>query len=108
LLALGADVNGVDASGETALTQAMLYARSGVEILLKGDANPNYVTRRQRMPLDMAAGAGDVKTVRLLLAHGANVNARPPRTHTALYYARKKKNTAVIAVLEKAGATDSR
>ena len=93
---------------ETALTQAIWHAPDGVETLLKAGANSNYVTRSQRTPLGIAAATGDVKTVRLLLAHGANVNARPPRAHTALYYARKKKNAGVVALLEKAGATDDR
>lgn len=59
VLELGADVNSVDEDGETALTRTVRTAPSGVAILLAHGANPNVVTKTQRTPLDMAAGAGD-------------------------------------------------
>ena len=104
MVELGADVNAVDEDGETALTQAVKTAPSGVAVLLAHGANPNVITRSQRTPLDMAAGAGNVEIARLLLAHGAKVNLRPPRGHTALYWAQKHKHPELVALLEQAGA----
>ena len=104
LLAYGADVNGTERDGETALTQAIVYAPKGVAFLLEHGANPNVVTILQQTPVIIAAGAGDAESIRLLLAHGAQINAHPARGHTALYWARKHHHADIAALLQQAGA----
>ncbi|HLJ54000.1 MAG TPA: ankyrin repeat domain-containing protein [Chthonomonadaceae bacterium] len=105
LLRLGANVDGEDAGGESALTQAVVHAPSAVKLLLDWGADPNFETRSKRRPLDLAASAGDVNCVRLLLARGAKVNAVSPRGHSALYWARKKNRADIVSLLLSAGAT---
>lgn len=100
-LELGADVNGVDGDGETALTRAVKLAPEGVSVLLAHGANPNFVTRTQRAPLDLAASVGNVDCARLLLAHGANINLCPPHGHTPLYWARKHNADHVVQAVDK-------
>ena len=98
-LELGADVNGVDADGETALSRAVTAAPTGVSILLAHGANPNVLTKSQYTPLGMAAGMGNAACARLLLAHGAMVNLRAPRGHTPLYWARKNNSGREVPVM---------
>ena len=103
-LALGADINGDDVEGETALTRAIANLPAAVPFLLQKGANPDCMTHSQRTPLAIAAINGDVEIARLLVAHKANVNLHPPRGHTALYWAQKHKRSEIIALLEQAGA----
>ena len=103
-LALGADINGEDFEGETALTRAIANLPAAVPFLLQKGADPDCVTHSQRTPLDISAINGNIEIARLLVAHKANVNLRPPRGHTALYWAQKHKHPEIIALLEQAGA----
>lgn len=104
LLAYGANINGADIDGETALTQAIVHCPEAVSMLLEKGAAPNVVTRAQRTPLQLAALMGNPDATHLLLARHVDVNFRTPRGHTALFYARKHHATPVIALLESAGA----
>jgi len=78
LLAAGAEVDAANADGETSLLAA---ARSGnvaaAELLLKAGANVNAVELwGQQSPLMWAAAQRQAPMIKLLLAHGAEVNAR--------------------------------
>ena len=58
------------------------------ERLLRAGAGANAVTRGGEPVLMTAARTGDVQTIKVLLAHGANVNAKEPtRDQTALMWA---------------------
>jgi ankyrin repeat protein len=105
LLAYGADINGVDASRDTALSICVASMPEAVQTLLEQGANPNVLSHDLRTPLQQAALLGRTEQVRLLLAHGANVNARVDRGHTALFWARKKNHADIVALLLQAGAT---
>ena len=113
LISLGANVNAADEHGRTPLTEAISHAPDGVKTLLEHGANPNIVIQPEQQqawqtPLIMAVQTINADLVRLLLAHGANVNVKPPRSHTALYFARrhKKPDAAIVRLLEQAGAND--
>jgi ankyrin repeat protein len=76
LLGEGVSPNAARTSGASALT----YAIAGrhievVRLLLEAKADPNR-TSLGMPPLFLASEKGDVKTVELLLRHGASVNAR--------------------------------
>jgi ankyrin repeat protein len=103
LLAYGADVNGMNRDGETALSVCIEHAPERVQLLLDHGANPNAVTRDRHSALEQAAMIGNAELVRLLLAHHADVNARPDR-HTALEWAQRKKHADIVALLQQAGA----
>ncbi len=103
LIALGANVNAATGAGSTPLTEALKYAPAGVPTLLEHGANPDVVTNGQT-PLIIVVQTGNTNLTRLLLAHGAGVNARPPRGHTPLYYARRHNNADILKLLEQAGA----
>lgn len=105
LIALDANVNATTSAGGTPLTEALKYAQAGVPTLLEHGANPNVVTMGMT-PLLIVVQAGNTSLMRLLLAHGADVNAKPPRGHTPLYYARRHKNADIIRMLEQAGAKE--
>lgn len=106
LLDMGADINGKDENGETALTQAIMHAPAGAPFLIERGANVNVIPRSQHTPLMIAVTAGNVGIARLLLAHGADVNLRGERGHTPLYLAQKHRPSEpeMVALLEQAGA----
>lgn len=67
-------------------------------IALGADVNATH-SRSHRI-LAVAAKAGNIDAVRLLLQHGADAGARDGWGKTAFDYARKYKRTAVMALLE--------
>jgi uncharacterized protein len=76
LLADGVSPNAARASGATALSYAVAGRHTEVvRLLLEAKADPNR-TSFGLAPLFFASEKGDVKTVELLLKHGADVNAR--------------------------------
>src|SRR5258705_1816972 len=97
LIARGADLNARDFRGDTPLQIAATFARAKiVTMLLAAGANANGSGLAGRLPLHSAVagapGAPDVQAqlavVRLLLAAGADINAREPSSErTALIYA---------------------
>ena len=88
LLERGADPNYADHAGFPSLIAALTCLRSVpgrparhhghemLELLLGAGADPNQRGLNDYTPLHWAAGAGDERAVRLLLAHGADVTAR--------------------------------
>src|ERR1700730_9234545 len=75
LLSGGLSPNAQDAEGTPALMAAALYAGADcVQLLLERGANPNAPNAAGATALMWAIP--DVAKVKLLLAHGANVNAR--------------------------------
>jgi cytohesin len=77
LLAKGADANAEDASGRTPLSYAVERRYEPVvQRLLAAHANPN--AGRLILPLAMAANSGDMASLKLLLANGADPNTNAP------------------------------
>jgi len=108
LLNRGADVNGRNGSGSTALMSACALGEDKtVALLLSRGADANLQddsghTALMAVPHD--------STARLLLAHGAKVNLRDKDGKTALAHAVTQKSeapadTALLQVLKSAGAT---
>lgn len=71
--------------------------------LAKG-ADPNATDRQDGPALHWAAGSGKADTVRLLIAHGADVALRDHNGMTALDVALRRGHEAVAEVLRAAGA----
>ena len=64
-------------------------------------------THYGRTPLHIAARAGETQhedVIRMLLAHGANVNTSDFDGWTALHFAVKRNNRAIASILIQAGA----
>jgi ankyrin repeat protein len=120
LIEKGADVNARDASGMSVLEQAAASNHIElVRLLLAKDAAVNTADRLGFTPLMQAAGNGDrnAEMVKLLLEHGAAVNAKTGDTveivkngpialgHlTALQLAASMANYDAVEALVKAGA----
>lgn len=76
LLLRGADVDAVDHDGDTALYYALsVGATSALKELLKHGANPN-LSGTSGVPLSVVADRGWTDAARLLVQHGALVDAR--------------------------------
>jgi ankyrin repeat protein len=77
LLDHGADVNAISEDNRTALMIAasLPNGRSSVKLLLdhKANTNPTHHPDTESSPLNQAALSGDPEIMRMLIAHGANV-----------------------------------
>jgi ankyrin repeat protein len=111
----GADVNARSALGNTALLLAARTANSHrtVELLLAHGANPKATNYFGATALMAAAAGGDLRTAKLLLKHGAEVNAQPTADEqgfllgggrTALMWAAFRGNVAMMKLFIEAGA----
>lgn len=106
LLTHGADPNVVFGSSETPLQRAMrMDLPEDVQLLLANGANPNTAAQwGGRTVLLQAVMAGKHKMVEVLLAGGADVNARDSLKRTPLYYAEEAQDRKLIALLKAHGA----
>ncbi|PKP86511.1 MAG: hypothetical protein CVT77_19450 [Alphaproteobacteria bacterium HGW-Alphaproteobacteria-16] len=87
LVERGADLEAADNYGETPLHAQAGYRDGGVGVLLDLGADVNSGEGSRGTPLHKAGDRGNVENARLLLAHGAHVDARNDRGQTPLVYA---------------------
>mmetsp|Transcript_4992 Transcript_4992/g.6645 ORF Transcript_4992/g.6645 Transcript_4992/m.6645 type:complete len:475 (+) Transcript_4992:1-1425(+) len=83
--------------GECRYSVVRSLVEAGADQKLGLSANENRAT-----PLMIAAGSGDIQTVKLLIEHGADVNAKDCDGATVLYYSVKY----VISVVDLEGSVD--
>ena len=103
----GAAVNAVDQYGDTALHRAARFFEV-VQVLLSCGASASTSNLSGDMPLHCAAWYGDVRVMRLLVGHHADVNARGQGGESPLAVAaRRGKLDAVRFLLERGGAAVS-
>lgn len=103
LLDAGADPNGRDSSGGTALMHASGQGYDEeVKALLEHHANVNLKDSRGRTALMYGAESQYVDAIPLLLAHGADPRWRDVDGQTALDLAKKSGNQVAIELLESA------
>lgn len=112
LVAGGADINRLDAAGDTPLLSALsalpFAHRETADALIAAGANVNCRRRDARFdhtPLTLAAQKGFCSTVKLLLKAGAEVNAVTESGTTALIEAAARNHTDIVRILLAAGAT---
>jgi uncharacterized protein len=105
LIAAGANANAANTYGVTPLSLACTNQSAAmVEKLLKAGADPNGSPSGTPV-LMVAARTGNTDTVKLLLSHGANANARESaRGQTALMWAVAEKHPEVARTLIEHGA----
>lgn len=103
LLDVGADVNAQTIYGNSPLSLAAEFGQDEAvaEILKQKNLNVSPAQTDGKTPLHWAALKGYSKIVRLLLDHGADVNARDENEKTPLLLAR---NRAIAKILQSHGA----
>ena len=111
LLRAGADIERIGKGGKNSGTPLMMaakkYAGLGtVELLLARGADVNGTDQYGRTALIMAARYGRLQTVKALIAAGADVarTSTLKSWRTALYVAKSKGHSDVVALLRAAGA----
>ncbi|MEQ1895955.1 MAG: ankyrin repeat domain-containing protein [Vicinamibacterales bacterium] len=106
LLQAGASAKATSRYGVAPLSLAALNGHAGMlTSLIKAGADPNSALPEGETVLMTAARTGNVDAVRVLLAHGARVDARDElRGQTALMWAAAQNNAGVIRTLVEAGA----
>ncbi|MBI3934719.1 MAG: ankyrin repeat domain-containing protein [Acidobacteria bacterium] len=106
LIAAGADVNAANDYGVSPLALACTNQNPVmVETLLKAGANPKTAQWTGETPLMTATRLGTVEVVNLLLAHGADVNAKESRRgQTALMWAIAQGYPQIARILIEQGA----
>ncbi|TWW58701.1 cyclin-dependent kinase 4 inhibitor B [Takifugu flavidus] len=101
LLGAGAQVNGVNCFGRTALQVMMMGSTRVAQILLDHGADPNVADGTTgTTPLHDAARSGFLDTVRLLVRFTADPNARDQADRRPVDLARDECHTDVVAFLE--------
>ncbi|XP_056228245.1 cyclin-dependent kinase 4 inhibitor D [Seriola aureovittata] len=101
LLQEGAQVNGVNCFGRTALQVMMMGSTPVAKVLLKYGADPNVAdTSTGTTPLHDAARTGFVDTVRLLVEYQAEPQATDNTNCRPIDLARANGHEDVVAFLE--------
>ncbi|CAG5928555.1 cyclin-dependent kinase 4 inhibitor B [Menidia menidia] len=101
LLRAGAQVNGVNRFGRTALQVMMMGSSPVARLLLAHGADPNVADGRTgASPLHDAARAGFLDTVRLLVEAGADPEARDGARSLPVDLAKRNGHAEVAAFLE--------
>lgn len=106
LINAGADVNARN-KNQTPLIAALMGRHTDiVEILLKNKANLDFRFQKGLSPVHISVIKRDPKSLKLLIDHGATVNARDENGLTPLDYAKhpEVRNKKVVNILMKAGA----
>lgn len=104
LLGAGADVNGLQPDGSTALiTAADIGSDSCVDLLIKAGADVNTMDKSGKTALMWAAERAHLKCIESLIKAGADVNAMP-HNYTALHMATLGNNNKCVDLLIKSGA----
>jgi ankyrin repeat protein len=106
LIRAGADVKAANRYGVTALYLASVNGSAAmIERLLKAGADANGAAPEGETALMTAARTGNVEAARVLLAHGARVDARESwRGQTALMWAAAQDHPAMVRELLSNGA----
>ena len=105
LLLRGADVNGAQADGATALHWATYHGDVElVELLLEAGARPSATNRNGSSPMWLAAERGDTEVLRALIAGGADPNELLPLGRRPLMIAARSGVAEAVEVLLENGA----
>lgn len=105
MLARGADVNGTDRSGRTAMINAAWRGRPNiVDMLLTHGADTDFQDGEGKTPLIWAASNGHAEVAARLLDAGASVNLRDLEGRTALMRAAWNGHAEVVRKLLARGA----
>ena len=101
----GVNVSAQDANGDSVLGLAMRNIKdtASTNRLIEAGANPN-IGLSDISPLSMAAESGDVRLVKLLLDHKANINGNGIEKGKPLLEALQRNNSAVAKLLISKGA----
>jgi ankyrin repeat protein len=105
LLKAGADVNGGQADGATALHWAAYNGDADLtKLLLKAGAKPAVANRNGSTPLWLAASRGDAPVIEALLKGGADANEQLPLGRRPLMLAARSGHIDAVRVLLASGA----
>jgi uncharacterized protein len=102
MLDKGADVNAKD-SGQTTVTMVANEGFGVRGVMTETGPGGNV---DGRTPLMTAVRMGDTQAIRVLLAKGADVNAKDSEGKTALMLATERNNAKLIELLQQAGAKE--
>lgn len=95
----GADLSTTDGYGETPLHARAGHRQGRIEVLLELGADIHARDRRGNTPLHRAAAVGNIRTVRMLIEHGAGVDCLNDSKLTPLAWALQQcGNTDITAV----------
>lgn len=106
LIEAGADINAFGVYGETPLIRGIKCGSSPelVEYLLRNGASVESKDWDDDRPIHVAAREG-IEYVRLLIDAGADVNAKGDLGYTALHFAVRNGDEAMVALLLSSGAS---
>jgi hypothetical protein len=96
LVARGADLAAGDRYGDTPLHSRARHWKGRIEVLLELGADVTHGENSRGTPLHAAAGSGNAVAARLLLQHGARVDALNGEGQTPLAYALQRCSNAQI------------